>query len=358
MKHCFVPHVFKVLSLVILFIPYLFLGCGDHYLSEDDAVNSIALPSRSSGGTELSSSIHSSSSQNVNVLESSSVLQSSSSNPSSSSMHSITSSTIQMESSSSSAAPTISSSAMQAEIVFDTASSSSAQIAEPELGESEFIDASSSSQHVEVIQSSSSKHILPPLSSSRWINSSSSSSLRSSSSVPWSPSSSFNLPTPSSSSWSQILLDAAFDNSASTNPWNIYNTRTSGSISKVNNPPYGYDFIFKPGAMTESYELQLRQTNIRIRPGHRYWVSLGGNTMNGGSRVAEFGLQRTTIGYLGYFAELVSFTGTYKDHINSWYWDNCSYSDNNAQFYVNGGLSTTPFKVAWISLYEQNIDCP
>ena len=79
--------------------------------------------------------------------------------------------------------------------------------------------------------------------------------------------------------------------------------------------------------------------------------------MSAGSREVEFGLQRTTGDYVPYFAYTVTMTNTYTAHNNEWSWENCTYTDSKAQFFINGGLSTLAFKVAWITLYSEPITC-
>jgi len=117
--------------------------------------------------------------------------------------------------------------------------------------------------------------------------------------------------------------------------------------------------VFTPKTMTNDYDLQLRQTYIPVKKGYRYWVSLGGNTLSpANTRSVNFGLQRTTTGYVPYFAFDVTMTSTYTGHFNEWSWENCTYTDSNAQFYINGGGSTKAFKVAWVSLWAEPITCP
>jgi len=59
--------------------------------------------------------------------------------------------------------------------------------------------------------------------------------------------------------------------------------------------------------------------------------------------------------------EYLKYTGTlspgYKEYVSS-DWKNCSVTNSNTTFAINGGASKNEFKIAWISIWAQPVSCP
>jgi len=156
----------------------------------------------------------------------------------------------------------------------------------------------------------------------------------------------------------ELLGNNGFDDAVNYD-WSV-SSGAKGTIKMVAAVGGGYDVSFVPSATTTlRYDLQLVQTGITVRPGYRYSVLFGGVSTGAYGRSIQLGIQNA-YDYTTYLQPVVSITTTYADYktvsaTNSW--DNCSVTDDNVQFFVNGGASTTPFKLAWVSLVETPITC-
>jgi len=150
-------------------------------------------------------------------------------------------------------------------------------------------------------------------------------------------------------------------------PWETYFGEGSGKIELKNESPsgedWGNDIIFTPtGKEAESWYLQLKQTNLNIKIGYSYTLTYYGNatkSLNGTGPI-WFSILKCKEDYTcdpireWTKASLPLTPAEYKEVV----WDNCLYTEPNATFVISGGLAKTEFKIAWIDLRAEPIDCP
>ncbi len=141
--------------------------------------------------------------------------------------------------------------------------------------------------------------------------------------------------------------------------WTIPSGNNKGTISLTSATGGGYDLSFAPSGATYRYSLQAVQTGLSVAPGYRYAITFGG-VSTGASRSIQLGIQNSA-SYTTYIEPITTITTTYADYktetVGDNAWDNCSITDNNVQFFINGGASSTSFKLAWVSLTKTPISC-
>ena len=130
---------------------------------------------------------------------------------------------------------------------------------------------------------------------------------------------------------------------------------------------WGTDLFMESTASSSSdvWDFQLVQKGLTVRPNRRYVIGFGGNAIGSYSRYVSLGIQNASAStdYQTYREDSFYLNSVYGDFTEAkgtaLVWDNCSVSDPNVQFFINGGASSTDFKIAWVSLYESDdpIDC-
>jgi hypothetical protein len=138
------------------------------------------------------------------------------------------------------------------------------------------------------------------------------------------------------------------------------NATNRGKIELVETPPHGYDAIFTPsGKEVNNWDLQLIHRNLNIKPGYSYKFELGGNTTKGGMAPVMVVLMNcTTISdCTNYIQWEGNFSSTYTDYA-SVAWKNCSVNNSNTTFVISGGDSEVEFKISWVSIWAEPVNCP
>lgn len=155
----------------------------------------------------------------------------------------------------------------------------------------------------------------------------------------------------------EMLFNNSFD--VGGDYWSVPTGNYKGTITLSNATGGGYDLLFAPSGATYRYSLQAIQTDLSVEPGYRYAITFGGMS-TGASRSIQLGIQNST-SYTTYMEPITTISSLYADYktetVGENVWENCSITDNNVQFFINGGASSTSFKLAWVSLTKTPIDC-
>jgi endoglucanase len=137
----------------------------------------------------------------------------------------------------------------------------------------------------------------------------------------------------------------------------------SGSSVTADSHTWGVDIFFDlsgGGGGTESWEVQLFQTGVAVRPGYTYTISFGGSGYYASKSVlvgiGKDGDSVTGDGskeYPSYVEKTFALSrNTYTEHKSCIVWNDTDITDSKARFFFNGGGDDASFTIAWASVYE------
>jgi len=132
-----------------------------------------------------------------------------------------------------------------------------------------------------------------------------------------------------------------------------------GNIKLQGNLPAGCDAIFSPnGKENNDWDLQLRR-KVDIKYGYRYTLQLGGNTTKEGEAPLVLALLCKEGKCEDYKKWEQTLSKSYNNYTLTEAWDNCSVTDPNTIFVISGGKpNVNEFKIAWIGMWAEFINCP
>ncbi|MDO5577366.1 MAG: glycoside hydrolase family 9 protein, partial [Fibrobacter sp.] len=110
----------------------------------------------------------------------------------------------------------------------------------------------------------------------------------------------------------------------------------------------GLSFDVQNGG-TNSWDIQMTQGGINLRPGYTYKISVRAHA-NSGSRKILVGIGESGGEYLSYIEFECSLESDLGEFVSSW--ENSNTSNSNARFFVNGGGENVGFTLVSLSVWE------
>ncbi|MFP4162604.1 MAG: glycoside hydrolase family 9 protein [Chitinispirillaceae bacterium] len=123
-----------------------------------------------------------------------------------------------------------------------------------------------------------------------------------------------------------------------------------GSVSEVSGEwGDGLFFDLANGGGTNSWDVQMTQEGINLRPGYTYKITFGGVAENGNKQILV-GIGESGGAYTSYIETDGTLSGTYQEFEASW--ENADVTDSNARLFLNGGGSDESFTISLLSIVE------
>ncbi|MFW5812687.1 MAG: glycoside hydrolase family 9 protein [Fibrobacterota bacterium] len=123
-----------------------------------------------------------------------------------------------------------------------------------------------------------------------------------------------------------------------------------GSVSAVSGEcGDGLFFDLTGGGGTNSWDVQMTQGGISVRPGYTYKITFGGTAQNGDKQILV-GIGEGGGAYTSYIEADGMLSDTYQEFGATW--ENADITDDNARLFVNGGGSDESFTLCLLSVVE------